>query len=120
LRARTDPLPGVGIVPAKEQANNRKVEYSRYMHEHAIDISTEVFRLLQQRAPGYVAWTEEKPGPTQKILLRDDVYTEFIDRAIAHHQTLDQVLREACTKTQGPALAGSGLDRHTKRVSGMN
>jgi hypothetical protein len=78
------------------------------MHEHVIDISTEVFHLLQQRALGYVAWAEEKPGPTQKILVEDDVYTEFVDRAIAHHQTLDQVVREVCTKTKSPALVACG------------
>ena len=84
------------------------------MHEHAIDISTEVFHLLQRRAPGFVAWSDEKPGPTQKILLEDDVYTEFIDRAIANRQTLDQVVREACTRTRGEAF--STLGGHTKRI----
>ncbi len=68
------------------------------MREHVIDISTEVFHVLQQQAPGYVSWGEEKPGSTQKILVREDVYSEFIDRAIAHRQTLDQVIREACTR----------------------
>ena len=68
------------------------------MREHVIDISTEVFHLLQQQDPGYVSWGEEKPGPTQKILVEEDVYTEFIDRAIAHRQTLDQVIRELCTR----------------------
>ena len=68
------------------------------MREHVIDISTEVFHVVQQQAPGYVSWGEEKPGPTQKILMTEDVYTEFIDRAIAHRQTLDQVIREACTR----------------------
>lgn len=84
------------------------------MHEHAIDISTEVFQLLQRRAPGFVAWSDEKPGPTQKILLEGDVYTEFIDRAIANRQTLDQVVREACTRTRGEAF--STLGGHTKRI----
>jgi hypothetical protein len=68
------------------------------MREHVIDISTEVFHELQQQAPGYVSCGEEKPGSTQKILVREDVYTEFIDRAIAHRQTLDQVIREVCTR----------------------
>jgi len=54
--------------------------------------------VLQQHAPGYVSCGEEKPGSTQKILVREDVYSEFIDRAIAHRQTLDQVIREVCTK----------------------
>jgi hypothetical protein len=90
------------------------------MRKHVIDISTEVFHLLQEQAPGYVSWFDEKPGPTQKILLRDDVYIEFIDRAIAHRQTLDQVVREAWTKTKDPALIGCGSGGHTKRLSGPN
>jgi hypothetical protein len=68
------------------------------MREYVIDISTEVFHLVQRRASECVTWGDEKPGPTQKILVREDVYTEFIDRAIAHRQTLDQVVREACTR----------------------
>ena len=55
---------------------------SQTMREYVIEISTDVFHVLQQQAPGYVSWGEEKPGPTQKILLGEDVYTEFIDRAI--------------------------------------
>ena len=68
------------------------------MREHVIDVSTEVFHVVRQQAPGYVSWGEEKPGLTQKILVREDVYSEFIDRAIAHRQTLDQVIREVCTR----------------------
>ena len=90
------------------------------MRNHVIDISTAVFHLLQKRAPGYVAWAEEKPGPTQKIVVGDDVYTEFIDRAIAHRQTLDQVVREACLKTKSPALASGSRGRNAKRVDGVN
>jgi hypothetical protein len=89
------------------------------MREHVIEISTEVFRLLQRRAPGYVAWTEEKPGPTQKILLEDKVYTEVIDRAIAHHQTLDQVIREACTRSRDQTSSAAG-DGYAKRVKKSN
>jgi hypothetical protein len=70
------------------------------MREHVIEISSDVFHLVQHQIPGYVSWGEEKPGPTQKILVREDVYTEFIDRAIAHRQTLDQVIREACLRTR--------------------
>lgn len=88
------------------------------MREYAIDISTEVFHLLRRRAPRFVAWSDEKPGPTQTILLEDEVYTEFIDRAIAHHQTLDQVIREACTRTRGEAF--STLGTHTKQISESN
>jgi hypothetical protein len=72
-----------------------------HMHQHVIDISTEVFHLLQKRAPGFISWSEEKPGPIQRILVRDDVYTELIDRAIAHRKTLDQVISEACKRTCG-------------------
>ena len=36
------------------------------MREHVIEISTEVFHMLQQRSPGYVSWAEEEPGPTQE------------------------------------------------------
>jgi hypothetical protein len=68
------------------------------MREQVIDISTEVFHVLQRQTPGYVSCGEEKPGPTQKILVREDVYSEFIDRAIAHRQTLDQVIREVCIR----------------------
>jgi hypothetical protein len=68
------------------------------MREHVIDISTEVFHVVQQQAPGYVSCGEEKPGSMQRIVVHEDVYAELIDRAIAHHQTLDQVLREACTR----------------------
>jgi hypothetical protein len=89
------------------------------MRIHAIEISTEVFHLLQRRALPFVAWSEEKPGPTQKILLDDDVYTEFIDRAIAHRQTLDQVVRDACTRNSGNVYATAGGDR-AKRVKKSN
>jgi hypothetical protein len=69
------------------------------MGEQVIEISTEVFRLLQKRAPTYVCWSEEKPGSTQRILVEDDVYREFIDRAIFKRQTLDQVLTDVCVRT---------------------
>jgi hypothetical protein len=87
---------------------------------HVIDISTEVFHLLQQRAPRFVAWSDEKPGPTQKILVEDDVYAELIDRAIAHHQTLDQVVRDACTKPKAPALASYSPAGNSRRAGGAN
>lgn len=89
------------------------------MRIHVIEISTEVFRLLRQRAPGFVGWSEERPGPTQKILLQDDVYAEFIDRAIAHRQTLDEVIREACTRPAKPAVTVAGSARG-KRVKKSN
>jgi hypothetical protein len=71
------------------------------MRKHVIEISTEVFRLLQKRAPAYVSWSNEEPGPTQQILVEDDVYREFIDRAIAKRKTLDQVIAEACVRSDG-------------------
>lgn len=90
------------------------------MQEHVIEVSTEVFQLLQRLAPGYVEWAEEKPGPTQKILVGEDVYNEFIDRAIAHRQTLDQVVREVCTKPKAPAVADRVRVGHIKHVGGAN
>jgi hypothetical protein len=78
------------------------------MQIHVIEISTEVFRLLRQRAPGFVGWSEEKSGPTQKILLEDDIYVEFVDRAITHRQTFDGVIREVCTRPPTPALTEAG------------
>jgi hypothetical protein len=91
------------------------------MREYVIDVSTEVFHVVQQQTPGYVSWGEEKPGPTQKILVEEDVYTEFIDRAIAHRQTLDQVIREACNPRRrreifcsgGPSMATPGGCKET-------
>jgi hypothetical protein len=89
------------------------------MSIHVIEISTEVFQLLRHRAPRFIGWSEEQPGPTQKILLDDDVYTEFIDRAIAHRQTLDQVVRELCTRTADSAYTTAG-GRNAKRVKNSN
>jgi DNA-binding NarL/FixJ family response regulator len=87
-------LPGAGKMSSSSSTmTERRIQ----MREQVIDISTEIFHVVQQQAPGYVSWGEEKPGPTQKILVEEDVYTEFIDRAIAHRQTLDQVICEACT-----------------------
>jgi hypothetical protein len=90
------------------------------MREYVIEISTKVFQVLQRQAPGYVACSEEKPGPTQKILLGEDVYTEFIDRAIAHRQTLDQVILAACTRTTAQILLEGGVGGKAKRVKRTN
>ena len=76
------------------------------MREHVIEISTGVFRLLQKRSPAYVSWSDEKPGPTQRILVDDDVYREFIDRAIAKRKTLDQVIAETCVRSDGEVDLG--------------
>jgi uncharacterized protein CbrC (UPF0167 family) len=68
------------------------------MDECVIEITTEVFHLLQKRTPGYLSWSDEKLGPTQKVVLIGEVYRELIDRAIGKHKTLDQVIRDARTK----------------------
>jgi len=68
------------------------------MGEHVIEITTEVFHLLQKRTFSYLCWSDEKPGPTQRIVVNDEVYRELIDRAISKRKTLDQVVREVCTK----------------------
>ena len=94
-------------------------EWDRPHRKDVIDISTEVFHLLQKRAPGFVAWLEEKPGPTQKILLEDDIYSEFIDRAISRRQTLDQVFRELCTRSPDPASPAADRGR-ARRIPRLN
>jgi hypothetical protein len=68
------------------------------MDEQVIEITTEVFHLLQKRTLGYLSWSDERPAPTQQILVTDEVYRELIDRAIAKHKALDQVVRETYTK----------------------
>ena len=90
------------------------------MREYVIEISTKVFRVLQRQAPGYFACSEEKPGPAQKIILGEDIYREFIDRAIAHRQTLDQVVLAACTRTTRQILSEDGLGGKAKRVRRTN
>ncbi len=69
------------------------------MGEQVIEISTAVFRLLQKRAPAYVSWSDERPGPTQRILVEEGVYREFIDRAIAKRKTLDEVIAETYARS---------------------
>jgi len=76
------------------------------MYQHVVEVSTEVFHLLQKRAPGFVEWAEEKIGPTQKIVLPDDIYCEFIDRAIHHRQTIDEVIQDVCTRRQETVSRG--------------
>ena len=91
------------------------------MHQHVIEVSTEVFHLLQRRAPGFVEWAEEKPGPIQKVVVPDDVYSEFIDRAIAHQQTLDDVVREVCSRLNGPVADNGRVPiGKIKMVDGKN
>jgi hypothetical protein len=67
--------------------------------EHVIQVSADVFHVLQRQAPEYVTGGEEKLVPTQKILVGEAVYSEFIDGAIAHRQTFDRVICEVCTRT---------------------
>ncbi len=86
------------------------------MPDQVMVISTEVFHLVQHQAPEYISWGEEKPGPTQKILVEEDVYTEFIDRAIAHRQTLDEVIHKACTRTLGRIFFGGGRGGNAGRM----
>ena len=76
------------------------------MPKYVIEISTGVFRLLKKRALAYVSWSNEKPGPMQRILLEDEVYREFIDRAIAKRKTLDQVIAETCVRPDGQVDLG--------------
>ena len=64
------------------------------MNQHVLEISTPVFRVLRRRAPLYVSWSDEKAGPTQHIMVADDVYSEMIDRAIAKRKTIDEVFLE--------------------------
>ena len=66
------------------------------MNDECIEISTEVFRLLRDVAPTYMARSEEEPGPTQRILISKGIYNDLIDRAIAGHKTLDGILLEIC------------------------
>ena len=64
------------------------------MNRHVLEISTHVFRLLRKLAPLYISCTDEEAGPTQHIVVDDDVYNEIIDRAIAKRKTIDEVFLE--------------------------
>ena len=70
------------------------------MRQQVLVVSTEVFHVLDEWESAFVSLGEETPGPTQKILVEEDVYMELIDRAIAHRQTIDQIILEACTRTR--------------------
>jgi len=112
---------GVGIILAAKQPRKGTMNQGGDMHQHVIEVSTEVFHLLQRRAPGYVEWAEEKPGPTQKVVVPDDVYNEFIEQALAHRQTLDEVVREACAKLNGPVADNGHVPiGKIKMVDGAN
>ena len=64
------------------------------MNRHVLEISTHVFRLLRKLAPLYISCSDERVGPTQHIVVEDDVYSEIIDRAIAKRKTIDEVFLE--------------------------
>ena len=64
------------------------------MNKHVLEISTPVFRVLRKREPRFVSWSDEKDGPTQQIVVDDDVYSEMIDRAIAKRKSIDEVFLE--------------------------
>jgi hypothetical protein len=64
------------------------------MNKHVLEISTPVFRVLRKRVPLYVSWSDEKAGPTQHIVVDDDVYSEMIDRAITKRKSIDEVFLE--------------------------
>lgn len=82
------------------------------MGQRVMEISTEVFRLLQRRAPWMANWAEEEPGPTQKIVLPEEVYEDFIDRAVSRRQTLDEVVRDCCRRRRAVArLSGVRVNR---------
>jgi hypothetical protein len=68
------------------------------MNRHVLEISTPVFRVLRKQAPLYVSWSDEKAGPTQHVVVDDDVYSEVIDRAIARRKTIDEVFLEVGTQ----------------------
>jgi hypothetical protein len=49
------------------------------------------------------------------------VYSEFIDRAIAHRQTLDEVVREICSRLKGPVADDGHVPiGKIKMVDGVN
>jgi hypothetical protein len=68
------------------------------MNGHVLEISTEVFRLLRRRELLCISCSDEEDGPTQRIVVDDDVYTEMIDRAIAKRKTIDEVFFEFATR----------------------
>ena len=64
------------------------------MNRHVLEISTYVFRLLRRRALLSVSCSDEKDGPTQRIVVDDDIYNEIIDRAISKRKTIDEIFLE--------------------------
>jgi hypothetical protein len=64
------------------------------MNSHVLEISTHVFRLLRRRALLSMSCSGERDGPTQHIVVDDDVYNEIIDRAIAKRKSIDEIFLE--------------------------
>jgi len=64
------------------------------MNRHVLEISTYVFRLLRRRALLSISCSDEQAGPTQRIVVDDDVYSEIIDRAISKRKTIDEIFLE--------------------------
>ena len=91
----------------------RDRDWSR-MNRQVLEISTQVFHLLRRLAPLYISWSTEKAGPTQYIVVDDDVYSEIIDRAIAKRKTIDEVFLEIARRLRRTAHRGS---RRIKRWS---
>jgi hypothetical protein len=67
------------------------------MNGHVLEIPTHVFRLVRKRALLSIACSDEKDGPTQRIVVDDDAYTEIIDHAISKRKTIDQIFLEVGT-----------------------
>jgi hypothetical protein len=68
------------------------------MNRHVMEVSTHVFRLLRRQDLLCVSCADEKDGPTQHIVVDDDVYNEIIDRAIFKRKTIDEILLEVATR----------------------
>ncbi|MGD1020005.1 MAG: hypothetical protein ABSA12_11900 [Verrucomicrobiia bacterium] len=68
------------------------------MNRHVLEISTHVFRLLRRRELLCISCSDEEDGPTQRIVIDDDVYNEMIDRAISKRKTIDEIFLEVATR----------------------
>ncbi len=75
---------------------------SGLMNGHVLEVSTYVFRLLRRRELLCITCSDEKDGPTQRIVVEDDVYSEIIDRAIAKRKSIDEVFLEFVTRGCSP------------------
>src|ERR1043166_9159893 len=107
----------VGIFHAIELAMKPEDEAMQFQ---VIEVSTEVFHLLQRHAPRLVEWAEEKAGPTQKVLLPAAAYFTLIDRAIANRQSLDQVVRDAYVQPGAEAAPRKSNRRRHRRANAIS